>query len=283
MPTVHQLALRSDPSFSRAALNKSSAAWPITMQVVLQGERVLAEHFYAWAQSANPIVYQFVQFFGVAMAEVAKTIHAPNIDTQATYDSITAGEDGDAMPFPVGTGWGLDVGPTTEYAPFQEFGFTHYQTGQWIQNPFMVPAADVIDPLFTDAMIQLAQIAQDRRFFTGPAGQGSASSTLSSIRNALYSYSKFAGDIQVFGVGGLSRSRGVALTGARLLGDVNAGMRGAIGHRITRRVYGRFASAGITASVSATLRGPGQSFVSSSSRIYNRIQGRVFGKALRGL
>jgi len=290
MPTIGELApvaaAARGRTFSRAALNKRVAASPISMVIELQGERVLAEDFMVFAQNADPIVAQIVMFFGEGLKEVAKQIHIPNIDTQATYDSISAGPEPGGPPQifrAEGGGWGIDVGPFTKYAPLQEFGFTHYLSGEWIQNPFMIPASDIIDPLFTDAMIQLAEVAQDRRYFTGPVAQSPAANHLAGIRNALYSYSKFAGDIQIFGIGGLSASRGAALRGARVLGDVDAGMTGAIGTRFQRRFTGRFASGGLSTVTSATLFGPSTAFTGASGRIYNRIRGQVFGESLRGI
>ena len=278
-------AIAKPGALSGAGLNKVLAGSPISMVTILQGERVLAEHFYAWAQMAGPVTETLVLFFGATLAQVARDFHEPNIDTKETYDSISAGPEpgGPPMVFPMGTGHAIDVGPFTEYSKFQEWGFTHWISGAWIQNPFMIPAADVVEPLFQDAMEQLAEIALNRRFLSGGAAASSASEVLNSYRNYLYSYSKFAGDLQVFGIGGLSASRGAALRGARLLGDVDSGMRGAIGHRISRRITGRFAARGITASVTTTLRGPSQSSIGSSNRIYNRIRGQVYGKGLRGL
>lgn len=292
MATLGELAQVAAESrgrtFSRAALNRTSvrASNAINVTIVMQGQRVLMDHFFAFAQNADPIVQQLVVFFGEGLKEVAKEIHTPNIDTQATYDSISAGPDpgGPPMPFRAEEGgWAVDVGPFTEYAPFQEFGFTHYLSGAWIQNPFMMPAADVIEPLFGDAMYQLAEVADDRRFFVGPAAQSGAAPMLGGLRNFLYSYSKFAGDIQILGVGGLSGSRGAALRGARMIGDVNAGMRGAIGTRFTRRFTGRWASQGISAYTSTNFSGPSSAFSGSSMRIYNRIRGQALGQGLRGI
>jgi hypothetical protein len=273
----------SGASLVKSAISASNA---INVTVIMQGQRVLMEDFFAFAQNADPIVQQLVVFFGEGLKEVAKEIHTPNIDTQATYDSISAGADPGGPPMPFrdeSGGWAIDVGPFTEYAPFQEFGFTHHLSGAWIQNPFMMPAADVIEPLFGDAMYQLAEVADDRRFFTGPAAQSGGAQILGGLRNFLYSYSKFAGDIQILGVGGLSGSRGAALRGARLIGDVNAGMRGAIGTRFTRRFTGRWAAQGITAYTSTQFSGPSGAFTGSSLRIYNRIRGQALGQGLRGI
>ena len=34
------------------------------------------------------------------------------------------------------------VGLNTEYAPYQEYGFRHWKSGKFIQNPFLRPALD---------------------------------------------------------------------------------------------------------------------------------------------
>ena len=268
----------------RAAVNRIVSGQPSSMTIILQGQRVVTEDMFTLAAMMPPLVAEIVRFFGSVLVDVARMIHTPNIDTKETYDSISAGPQpgGPAVIFPVGFGTGIDVGPFTSYAPFQEFGFVHYQTGQFIQNPFMIPAADIIEPVFFDTMMQAVEVAQFRRTLSGPAALSPASGILTGFRGGLYSASKFIGDVQVFGFRGLSKFRGAALTGAQSIGDVNATMRGAIGSRIVRRVTGRFAAGGLHANVSTTMTGPGREWTGASMRIYNRISGRAFGGALRG-
>jgi hypothetical protein len=129
----------------------------------------------------------------------------------------------------------------------------------------------------------MAEIAANRTTFTGAASTGNA--LFGSFRNFLYTYSKFLGDVQVFGSfgPGVAASRGAALKGARALGDVQSGMTGAIGTRVTHRFVGRFAAQGISTTISTSLSGPSGSSVGSSSRLYNRIRGQAFGKGLGGL
>jgi len=275
-------------NIGRHSANRIAAASSggIGMTVYLQGAGVTTDHFLAVAAMSDPIVRELVLYFGEATKEVAKQIHQPNIDSGETYDSISAGPDPGGPPavFPAdGGGWAIDVGPFTEYSVFQEFGFTHHLSGEWIQNPFMIPAADYIEPMFGDAMYQLAEIAGDRRWFTGPAAASGAGAVLGSFRGLLYSYSKFAGDIRILGFGGLSGSRGVALRGAQALGDLDAGMKGAIATRVSRRFVGRFSSGGISAVTSGSIVGPSSAFTGGSARIYNRVRGRVFGRSLRGI
>lgn len=280
-----QSSSRSGSILSASGAVRKVAGVPLNMTIILQGHRVLAEDMYTMALLMPPLVAETVRFFGSVLVDVAREVHTPNIDTRATYDSISAGPvpGGPAMIFPVGLGTGIDVGPFTTYAPLLEFGFVHVGSGEFIFNPFMVPATDIITPVFFDTMIQLAEIAQFRRTLVGPAALSPASGILSGLRGGLYSASKFIGDVQVFGFRGLSSVRGGLLVAAQSLGDVNATMRGAIGHRISRRVVGRFAGRGLHANVSTTLSGPGRKWTGTSMRIYNRISGRGFGAALRGL
>ena len=258
----------------------------VDLIVTLRGQRVVTEDLFTIAREMPGMVNAMVGYFGEVLVNVSREIHTPNIDTQATYDSISAGPGpGDPMQtFPLGPFiTAVDVGPFTSYSKFLEFGFVHHLSGEFIHNPFMIPASDIITKPYYDAMTQLVQVSVARRRLSGMAAASPASGILSSIRSALYATSKLAGDLQVFGIRGLSGVRGFALAGARGLGDVNAGMRGAIGHRITRRVAGRFAAGGLRTSLSTTLTGPSSAQIDSSTRLYNRISGRGFGALLRGL
>ena len=267
---------------SRAGVNKVIAGLPMSVSITIQGAQAVTEHWVAVALLTQAMAPQFTALFGDFLANTAKEIHRPHILSGDTFRSITAGADPGqpAHLFPAGGGVAVDIGPNTLYAPFQEFGFTHWQTGNFIQNPFMIPAADAVGPLYLDAFIQLCEIAGNRQSFSGHAAAGNA--TLGGFRGALYSYSKFLGDIQVFGSFGplVGKSRTFALRGAQGLGDVDSIMRGAIRRRVTHRFVGRFAAKGISTSISASLTGPSTQYIGSSNRLYNRIRGRVFGRGL---
>lgn len=208
------------------------------------------------------------------LRETAKEFHLPNVDTGDTYRSIQSSP---VVPLP--GGGSVNVFVTTPYSKFLEFGFVHHLTGQWIFNPFMLPAADLVVPEFVNAVSQVANIVGSQRFLTGLAAQSPANDLLQSARSALYSYSKYAGDIQVLGVGGLSGSRGLALKGARGIGNIQAARQGTIVARATRVVTGKFAGrfgrSGFTSGFS-----PGSLFTGPSARIYNRLSGRLFGGQL---
>ncbi len=268
---------------TRSGVNRAIGGLPMGVEITIQGARAVTEHLVAVALLTQAMAPFFTGLFGDFLANTAKEIHRPHIDSGDTFRSITAGQEPgqSAHVFPLGSGVAVDIGPNTFYAPFQEFGFHHWQTGDFIQNPFMIPAADAVGPLYIDAFIQLCEIAANRSTFSGHASAGNA--ILGGFRGALYSYSKFLGDIQVFGsLGpGIGRSRGIALRSAQALGDLDAGMRGAISRRLTHRFVGRFAAQGISTTISTSLTGPSQSYIGSSQRLYNRIRGRAFGRGFQ--
>ena len=212
-------------------------------------------------------------YFISLMAEYARALHFPNIETQATYDSI------DASPVvPIANGAAAQMSVATEQAKFLEFGFVHYRTGDFIFNPFMIPAADAVAPMYVNALVQFMEVASFRKFFTGPAAESGGNEALASVRNYLYSYSKYAGDIQVLGFGGLSSSRGQAIRGAKTIGNIQAAQQGTIVNRISRLGVGR-----VGGSVLRSGQFGGASVLSGpTGRIYNRLSGRAFGGSLSG-
>ena len=226
----------------------------------------------------EPATMALTQYFGQLMAEYAKALHFPNIDTSDTYDSIKATP---AMPLvgPALSGAATQVSVATPQAQFLEFGFVHHRSGQYIHYPFMMPAADAVVPMYIDALQQFMQVASWRKFFTGSAAEAGANDILNSVRGALYSYSKFAGDIQVLGFPGLSASRGRAIQGARILGNVSAAQQGTIISRMTRLGVGRLGGSVIR---TGSFTGP-SSLSGPAGRIYNRISGRAFGGSLSGI
>ena len=280
MPSVAQLANKSAYSGSSAgALTGAGAVraaglGDMNLVATMQGQRVLTEHLYTVAAITPPILRALVGYFGVVLRETAKEIHFPNIDTKATYNSIQSGP-----VIPLQGGGAVNVWVSTPQAKFLEFGFVHHQTGQWIFNPFMIPAADRVTPEFVNAVSQVANIVGNVRFLSGLAAQSPANDILQSARSALYSYSKYAGDIQVLGFGGLSAGRGFALKGAQGLGNIQAARQGSLLARTVRvtagRVGGRFGRTGIVSGFS-----PGVIFTGPSARLYNRISGRAFGGGL---
>jgi len=165
-----------------AAAVRSAVLGDLNIVATMQGQRVLTEHLYTVAAITPPILQSLVGYFGVYLRETAKEFHTPNIDTGATYRSIQSGP-----VIPLQGGGGINVWVSTPYSKFLEFGFVHHLTGQWIFNPFMMPAADLAVPEFVSAVSQVANIVGNTRFLTGLAAASPANSMLQSARSALYS------------------------------------------------------------------------------------------------
>ncbi len=260
-----------------AAAMRATKLSTMNLYATMQGQQVLAQDFYVISQITTPMLRYLVKYFGVVLAETAKELHTPHIDTGDTYRSIQAGGYTD-LP----GGGAINVWVETPYAKFLEFGFVHAGSGQWIFNPFMIPAADAVTPQFVRAVKQVSRIVLGLRFLSGDAANSQAAGVLSSARGLLYSYSKYAGDIQALGIAsGLSKSRGLALSGAKGIGNLQSVQHGTVGARLTRIVAGRaggsFFRAGMVSGFgSGMLTGP-------SARIYNRLGGRAFGGALSGI
>ena len=263
--------MQSGPSLTGAGAMRVAGLGTVQLYATMQGQRVLTEHFLTVATILPAMFAGVVEAFGYMIRDKAKENHFPNIDTGATYDSIQTGP---LMTFP-GAAF-IDISVSTPQSKFLEFGFVHVGSGQWIFNPFMIPAADAYTPAFKDAVEQCIGIASNRRFLTGLAATTPANDILASARQALYSYSKYAGDIQVLGFTGLSKSRGYAIAGAKGIGNVQAAQAGTLGTRATRLVAGRFGG--------AQLRfgqiGSGTLVSGPTGRIYNRLSGRIFGGSL---
>ncbi len=256
---------------------RAASLSPITFHATMQGQRVLTEHFYVVAAITPPMLQAVVEFFGHYLAATAREIHLPHWDTGDTWRSIMAGP-----VIPILGGGAINVSAGTEQARFLEFGFVHHATGQWIFNPFMIPAADVVAPQFYDAVEQIIGIASNRRFLSGLVARSDAQPMLASVRGLLYAYSKWAGDIQALGFQGLSRSRGFALKGAQGIGNIQAFSAGTGVARALRVGIGR---AGGSLGRSGVVSGfaPNAALSGPSARIYNRIGGRAFGGVLSGV
>jgi hypothetical protein len=250
---------------------------PLNIVATMQGQRVLMQDLFVISSITTPMLQFLTAYMGIALRETAKVFHTKNIDTGETYRSIKSSP---VVPLPGGAA--VDVFVGTEQARFLEFGFVHAGSGQWIFNPFMLPAADLIVPEYVKGVQQIANIVSGQRFLSGLAGASPANDILQQARSALYSYSKYAGDIQVLGFGGLSAGRGFALKGAEGLGNLQAARQGTLAARSARvavgRVGGRFGRTGLVSGFS-----PNQVFTGPSARLYNRIGGRVFGGGLSNI
>jgi len=224
---------------------------------------------------------EIVAHMGLLLTFWARELHRPHIRSGATFDSIGPSEDGLHQTAP--GRWSVDIGPETLQGRLLEFGFLNVLSGKFIQYPFMIPAADQVAPIFFEAMAAMARLGAEG-FSLSPELVGqSAADVVSRLRGSLYSFSKFAGDIKVFGFGGLAGFRTVGLAAAQSLGDVESAMRGAIGRRIVVRASGRWVSGQIQAQRTAIISGPSSGFNASAQRIFNRVSGRVIGSGLGSL
>ncbi len=262
-----------------AAAVRSSVLGDLNLFATMQGQRVLTEHWYVVAAVMQPLLMSVTQVFGLLLAEQARINHVPNIDTGDTYRSIMSGQ-----VQPIEGGATVEVSVSTPYAKFLEFGFVHHLSGKWIFNPFMIPAADAIAPAYVNAIEQVAAIAGSLRFINGVAGIGPTNSILGTVRSGLYSFSKFAGDIQVLGViPGLSKARGLAVGGAKQIGNIEAINKGSVLARIGRLGAGRIGGGLIHGGMPSMGMSGGGVLTGASGRIYNRLSGRAFGGALKGI
>lgn len=178
--------------------------------------------------------------------------------------------------------WSVRYGPTTFYSPFLEYGTVHARP-----YPFMLPSADLIEPVFFQsvmAFINLVVNGADGAVGMGGGIGGRAlndpriKGSFSGLRSMLYSTAKALGDISVIGGRGVfGPLRATMYSLARGLGDVSSIMNRTIGTRITNRLGGRVTGRIIgfgshSLSYSRTYSAfPGGS---GGHRIYQRIAGR---------
>lgn len=249
---------------------------PFSVTITVMGANAVATDLYTVVAVTPALARAVVETSGALMANLAKEIHRPHIDTGVTYDSIMAldaVESAGSIYIDVVAGT-----PNTPQARLLEYGFLHEPSGDFIQYPFMIPASDSIAPIFESAMVRVVEVLLNRSRNSVAAGP-SFNSALSGARSSLYSLSRFLGDVRIFFPEFGASIRQGALTTAQLLGDTQAIMRDAIGTRITRRIEGRAITS--VRSQSVTISGPDSDYTSAANRIYNRIAGRQAGEALR--
>lgn len=247
--------------------------------VELQGFNVLAEHFLAMSELAEPFFIQLLDVVGDIGIERAREF-VP-YDTGETHDSINS------APGVIGKGhkgeWSIRYGPTTFYAPFLEYG-----TVNMAPRAFMIPSGDLAERVLLASINAFLNL-----FNTNSGGSGFGSGdveagqalrhprvrgTVGSFRSSLYHNAKFLGDVSVFGgrsIIGPARARMYHL--ARGLGDVSSIINGTLNQRISHRLSGRatgrivgFGSASLSygRTYSAFPGGEG------GRRVYQRVVGR---------
>ncbi len=247
---------------SRGSFNR------VTFEV--HGLNTLVEHWFTVAALTDTLAPGVLDFYADVTVHNARQLVRK--DTWATHDSINKGNG------VIRSGMGdysVWIGAETLQARFLEFGTVNMPA-----YPFMIPAVEMIENDFIRAFGDIAKIADTvtgQASLRGDVGRdGRIRSPIGRLRSGLYSVSKVLGDISVFGGRAhLSPIRAFALQAARLLGDVNSIMSGAVGMRVSHRLRGRvtgrlqgFGSASLSASKSYTGNLAGQ-------RVYNRFVGRL--------
>ena len=277
MPTVASI-LQSN-GYKPSNVVRAVAGEPFNTTFVVQGLGAVQDHWLAnlhLIQRAGPAL---LQYMGDLSANVAKEIlrTGNHILSSDTFDS-TSVADGGVKAEGFGK-WSIEYGAETQQSIFLEFGFVHQPDRNWIRYPFIIPAAEATRPVFEQAVGQIAEVMLNRRRFDGDA-RAAMGSVLDTVRSDLYTFSKFAGDVQALGFGGFRGARGAAVTSARLIGDMQSVFRNSIARRLTVRSAGSFASQGLRAQVTSTITGPSSAYQGAAQRIFNRVSGRVTGREL---
>ena len=183
-----------------------------------------------------------------------------------------------------------DMGPTTFYAPFLEFGWV--KGGNPYAFPFMIPALDKHTIDFINGHIDvLGIVAGERPYVLRPPMNRDSriEGSMSVARKFLYKHEKALGDIAVIsGSRFIGPLRNVMLIAAKELGDLQSIMKHSVGTRVTTRIRGAVTGRALglarTVSVSKNYSGyPGGGGSSSvGSRVYNRVTGRISSPLARG-
>ncbi len=176
-----------------------------------------------------------------------------------------------------------EMGPTTFYSPFLEFGW--FRGGNLHIFPFMIPALWKHKIDFINGLIDVMGIVAGERpyAFRPPIGKdGRIRKTMSRARSFLYTTEKALGDVAVVsGSRFISPVRSLMLTMAKELGDMSAVMGGTVATRVFTRIRGAVTGRALgytrTVSVDKTYSGfpGGGGNASVGGRVYNRIVGRA--------
>ena len=131
-----------DPAKARAGRGVSAT------NIEVQGLNTLIDHWFASAEMVRQLTPQVVDFYSDIVVHNARQFVRK--DTWATHDSINK----DPGVQQAGLGhYFADMGPTTFYARFLEFG-----TIKMPAYPFMIPAIDSVEKDYIAAFVQIAKI-----------------------------------------------------------------------------------------------------------------------------
>lgn len=258
---------------------------PLRFEVTIQGANVVSQHADAYQQMIGPFIWTIQNITGMYATAVAKSIvlgsqiwesgdtyHSIHhiMETQAfgSYGSITT-----------------EIGPTTFYAPFIEYGMGgHTHIGP---RPFMTDTFFRIVPNWLHVFEELAKIGKTgaRGGFSTNPYSGELNAMMRRWRQYLYSLEKEIGDLVPIGLP-LSigqHLRSAMINTARSLGDIQSILGRTVAQRFTRRLTGRvtgrligIGANTVFASTEYTAR------ISGGERIYNRFAGRAMNNFARG-
>jgi len=255
----------------------STSGWNLTIELV--GFNVLIEDGYAAAELIPILAYQVTELAGELVRDSAIADRPWKDKTTDTRVSM----EGDPIMETSGDSIIANMGPTTIYSRFLEFGWQ--KGGKFHHFPFMIPASDKHEIDFVNGLIDAVGIALGERHgvMGAPMNQSSQmNSTISRFRGRLYKFEKAMGDIIVItGSRYLGPARGVMLTIAKELGDLQAIMNHSVGTRVSTRITGAVTGRALgytrSVSVSKTYSGypGGGDSPSVGSRVYNRVAGRA--------
>lgn len=246
----------------------------VSVEVTLQGFNVAIQHFDAFMALMDAAFPKLMEITGQIVQHNARDRVA--IDTGDTYRSIYY------EVYNQQDGYAVDIGPTTFYSPWLEFG-----TAVTRPQPFMIPAGEMIAEDFKSATAQVVKLAVEGASAPRMSGKYSdLEQVLGHYRQYLYSTAKALGDISIIGARHLiSPIRSELYSLARSLGDIQSVVGGYVGHRISRRLAGRITGKFI-GGVGASFSGGGNysSFVGGAAghRIYQRVVGRYAGQRIIG-
>ena len=253
------------------------------VEVHLHGFRTLIAHHAVAGPLLKSLVAQVTYYAGTFVRDSAIEDSTFQDDTGETRNSLRTNN---PIVYASGDDFVADIGPRTYYAPFLEFGWS--KGGNYYSYPFMVPALYKHKIDFINGLIDAVSVVTGERPYAlrPPMGnQSTITSTISSTRKWLYTNEKALGDIAVIaGSRYIGSVRGVMLSMAKELGDLQAIMNHAVGARITTRIRGSVTGRGLgytrTISHSATYSGyPGGG---NSNSVGHRVYNRVSGRATRG-
>lgn len=281
---------RKSPKFARADLKSGKyqvfrnfgGTYHVEMQLI--GWRTLIMDQYAVSSLVTSLATQVTQLAGELVRDSALRDSTFQDQTGETRRSMLK----DPVMILNGDDVIAEMGPTTFYAPFLEFGWV--KGGTPYAYPFMIPALDKHTVDFINGHIDVMGIVAGERPYVlrPPMGRDKRiTSTMSRARNFLYTYEKALGDVAVLtGSAFIGPVRAAMLMMAKQLGDLSASMQGTVGARISTRITGRVTGRGLgyvnTIVASRTYSGSPGGSSGVGSRVYNRVAGRVTAPLARG-